>query len=64
MAQNKPVQYPNLVDQISKATETGAAIHEAVKTHVQEHRARLEAQRKQLQAKQMAKKLIESDGKS
>lgn len=64
MTQAKPVHYPNLVDQIKAVTATGETIHEAVKTHVQEHHARLEAQRKQLHVQQMAKKLIEGDGKS
>lgn len=63
MAKQVPVTYPNLVDQIKAITGASETIHETVKTHVQEHHSKLEAQRKALHVKQMAKKLIEEDGK-
>lgn len=63
MAKQAPVTYPNLVDQIKAVTQTHVGIHEAVRTHVQEHHSKLEAQRKALHVKQIAKKLIEEDGK-
>ena len=63
MAQQKPVKYPNLVDQIKSVVAAHEAIHDGVRTHVQEHHAKLEEQRKQLHVAHMAKKLIEGDGK-
>lgn len=64
MVQPKRVAYPNLVDQIKATVEAHAAIHDEVSTHVQEHRAKLEDKRRQLHVAEIAKKLIEGDGKS
>ena len=64
MVQPKPVKYPNLVDQIKATVDAHAAIHEGVSTHVQQYHAKLEDKRKQLHVAEIAKKLIEGDGKS
>jgi hypothetical protein len=63
MAQSKPVSYPNIVDQLTAVTTAHAALHETVETHVQEHRAALDAKRRQLHVAHLAKALIEKDGK-
>lgn len=64
MVQQKPIKYPNLVDQIKATVAAHEAIHDEVHTHVQEHHAKLQDKRKQLHVAEMAKKLIEGDGKS
>lgn len=64
MPQPKPIAYPNLADQIKSTVSAHNAIHDAVSTHAEAHRAKLDADRAKLQAGHMAKKLIEGDGKS
>jgi hypothetical protein len=63
MAQQKPVAYPNLVEQIRSTVSAHAAIHDEVANHAKTHQAALEAKRSQLHVSHMAKSLIESDGK-
>lgn len=64
MAQQKPVSYPNLVDQIKAVVDAHEAVHQETMTHAQEHRQKMDDKRKQLHVKHMAQKLIEGDGKS
>ena len=64
MPQKKPITYPNIVDQITRTVDAHAAVHDAVQTHAQAHRAKLDDKRKQLHVQHMAKQLIEGDGKS
>lgn len=63
MDKPKPVVYPNIMESINAAVEAHAAVHDAVKTHAQTHHDALVAKRKQMHVAQVAKKLIEEDGK-
>lgn len=63
MARAKPVAYPNLLDKLNEVVSAHAAIHEAVANHATAHVAKLEDKRKQRHVANMAKKLIEGDGK-
>jgi hypothetical protein len=64
MPKEKPVPYPNLLDRINKVTDAHAAIHDDAKAHAEIWYAAIEAKRKRMHVAHVAKKLIESDGKS
>lgn len=64
MPQPKPVQYPNLVDQIKAVVAAHDVIHDETMTHAKAHHAKLEDKHRQLEAAHMAKHLIEKDTKS
>jgi hypothetical protein len=63
MDKSKTVVYPSILESINAAVEAHSAVHDAVKTHAQAHHAALVAKREQLHVAQVAKKLIEEDGK-
>lgn len=63
MDKPKPVVYPSIMESVNEAVAAHAAVHEQVKTHAQNHHDALQAKRKQMHVAEIAKKLIEEDGK-